>query len=215
VRRGIEPERVLRHQYGFDPERFRVAPEADAGADPVRPFTALFVGRIEPTKGLHYALDAWSRSGAGATGRFVIVGEMLPGYAEWLAPKLADPSIEVRAFAPEIERVMQRADVLVLPSVTEGSALVTYEAQGCGVALLVSDASGAPCREGVEALIHPARDVDALTDHLRRVATDPELLGHLRAGARANREELTWSRAGTRLHAVYEAGPPPWGPPAG
>jgi glycosyltransferase involved in cell wall biosynthesis len=200
LRRGIAPERVLRHQYGFDPERFRVGARRDAG----EPFTALFVGRGEPTKGLHYALDAWHRSGVGATGRFVIVGEMLPAYAERLAPMLDDPSIEVREFAPAVETIMQAADVLVLPSVTEGSALVTYEAQGAGCALLVSDASGAPLSDDVEGLIHPARDVDALTEHFRRTATDPELRHRLRAGVLAHRDELTWRRAGAGLRAVYE-----------
>ena len=46
-----------------------------------------------------------------------------------------------------------------LASLTEGSALVTFEAQGSGCVLCVSDAAGADCRPGLDALVHPAGDV--------------------------------------------------------
>ncbi len=62
----------------------------------------------------------------------MILGEFVPGYAEALGPLLEHPSVEVRGFASDPAAVMREADVLVLPSVEEGSALVTYEAQLCG-----------------------------------------------------------------------------------
>jgi glycosyltransferase involved in cell wall biosynthesis len=94
VQRGVPAAKVAVHQNGTDIARFRpaVAPR------PVgRPLTALFAGRLEPRKGLHYALRAWARSGAGERGgRFVICGEFVPGYREIVAPLLEDPSVEVR-----------------------------------------------------------------------------------------------------------------------
>ena len=42
--------------------------------------------------------------------------------------RLQDPSIELLPFRRDVAGLMQAADVLVLASVTEGSALVTYEA---------------------------------------------------------------------------------------
>ena len=55
----------------------------------------LFVGGCAPRKGLHYALEAWLRSPASNTGRFLIAGAFVPGYAEKLAPMLSHRSIEV------------------------------------------------------------------------------------------------------------------------
>ena len=41
---------------------------------------AVFVGRCEPRKGLHYALEAWIESGAAERGTFTICGNFYPGY---------------------------------------------------------------------------------------------------------------------------------------
>jgi glycosyltransferase involved in cell wall biosynthesis len=199
--RGIAPERLLRHRYGYDPERFPPGPERPAG----RPFTAAFVGRIEPRKGLHTALEAWHAAGLGEHGRFVICGSVDAGYDRVLAPLLAGPGLEVHGFHPDPGAVMREADVLVLPSVEEGSALVTYEARGSGCVLVVSDHSGAVCRDGHDALVHRAGDVDALTRHLRTLADDPELLARLRRASLAGISELTWRAAGSALLAAYSA----------
>ena len=53
---------LLRHRYGYDPADFGTN-GADHGS---RPFTVGFVGRGEPRKGLHLALNAWLDSGLAA-----------------------------------------------------------------------------------------------------------------------------------------------------
>jgi D-inositol-3-phosphate glycosyltransferase len=166
----------------------------------------LFVGRGEPNKGLHHALRAWVESGAAEHGRLRLCGDVLPDYRERLAPLLAHPSVEELGFVSDVGKVMRESDVLVLPSMTEGSALVTYEAQAAGCALLVSDAAGAPCEHLREGLVHTAGDVTALTEHVRSVDRDRELLDRLRRGALANAEQLTWAAAGQRLAEAYSEG---------
>jgi hypothetical protein len=80
---------------------------------------------------------------------------------------------------------------------------VTYEAQGSGCALVVSDATGALADDGKQALIHPAGDIAVLTAGLRRLVEEPELLSHLQAASLEHRPELTWSRAGRRLAEAH------------
>jgi hypothetical protein len=89
--------------------------------------------------------------------------------------------------------------------VEEGSALVTYEARACGCVLVVSDRAGAPCAHGVDALVHAAGDVRRLTEQLRALADDADLLRHLRAESLAGVPDLTWSAAGRVLAAAYVA----------
>jgi D-inositol-3-phosphate glycosyltransferase len=203
VQRGVPAAKVAVHQNGTDIDRFRptLAPR------PVgRPLTALFAGRLEPRKGLHYALRAWAQSGAGRRGgRFVVCGEFVPGYREVVAPLLEDPSVEVRGYVPDLSQLMRETDVFLLPSVEEGSALVTYEAQACGCVLAVSDATGARCEHRRTGLVHPARDVDALAGHLRELDTDPALLQRLRAATIARLHELTWDRSAREQAGVYAA----------
>jgi glycosyltransferase involved in cell wall biosynthesis len=198
---GVPSERLYRHRYGFDPERFGASDRDDGG----RPFTVGFVGRGEPRKGLHLALEAWLGSGAAARGRFVIAGAVDPDYRALLAPQLAHPSVEEVGHVADPGALMRGFDVLVLPSLEEGSALVTYEARACGCVLAVSDRSGAACTDGVDALVHPAGDVAALTEHLRALAGNRELLDRLRAAGLARAPELTWSQAGRVLADAYAA----------
>ena len=88
---------------------------------------------------------------ADSGGRFVICGSFEPGYRRLLEPLLAHPSVEVDGFVADPASLMRESDVLVLPSLEEGSALVTYEAQACGCVLAVSEATGARCRNGSRA----------------------------------------------------------------
>ena len=200
--RGVPPERLGLHQYGFDPDRFP-APEPDRGRAPDGGLRALFVGRCEPRKGLHHALDAWLASGAAERGSFTICGDFYPGYDDALADRLAHPSVTVKGFVPDVAALMRASDVLLLPTVEEGSALVTYEAQASGCVLVVSDAAGARCVHLEGGLVHPAGDLETLTEHLRLLDRDPGLLARLRAETLARRDELTWEQGARDLERHY------------
>jgi glycosyltransferase involved in cell wall biosynthesis len=196
--RGYPEARILRHQYGYDPERYQPPAERRDG-----PVNVLFAGRGEPRKGLHHALRAWLDSGHADRGEFRIAGDIEPGYRSVLAPLLAHPSVMELGHVSDVAETMRSADVLVLPSLEEGSALVTYEARGAGCVLAVSDRTGAICRHDVDALVHPAGDVATLRDHLAALAGDPELYARLRAASLATIDELTWGSAAERLLVAY------------
>ena len=66
--------------------------------------------------------------------------------------------------------------MFVLPSIEEGSALVTSEARGCGCVILVSEVAGAVCHHDENALIHRVGDVEALTRHITSLHADRDLL---------------------------------------
>jgi glycosyltransferase involved in cell wall biosynthesis len=201
LERGVPAEKLWLHQYGFDPTRFH--PPRDAIDRVDGGLTALFVGSCEPRKGLHHALQAWVASGAAGTGRFVICGSFVPGYREALASWLEHPSVEIRGFVDDPGTLMRQSDVFVFPSIEEGSALVTYEAQASGCVPVVSDAAGARLEHMREGLVHPAGDLETLTAHLRRLNEDRAFLSELRRAAIAARDQLTWQRAAEELASIY------------
>ena len=204
LERGHPPEQLIQHRYGFDPGSFEVLAQVEKrNGDGL---TAVFVGRGEPNKGLHHALRAWVESGAGERGRLLVCGELLPSYREQIETLLAHPSVQELGFVTDVGRVMRDADLLLLPSLTEGSALVTYEAQAAGCALLVSDAAGAPFEHLREGLVHTRGDVATLTEQLRCLDRDRELLHRLRTGALVNAAGLTWASAAERLVNAYAEG---------
>jgi glycosyltransferase involved in cell wall biosynthesis len=114
------------------------------------------------------------------------------------------PNVEFHGFTNSAADVLRSADVLVLPSFEEGSALVTYEAQGCGAVPLVSDATGAQCVHEVSGMVHPAGNPDILEAHIKRLMNDRPFLETLRRGVGRQRDDLTWTAAAERLERCYE-----------
>lgn len=203
VEQGFPREKLLRHIYGFDEAVFRPAPAA--AADEKRPFTMLFAGVCAVRKGLHFALEAWLDSPASEHGRFLIAGDFLPAYRAKLAPMLAHRSVHVLGHRNDVPELMRASDVLVLPSLEEGSALVCAEAMASGCVPLVSDASSDHCRHGENALVHRVGDVAALRAHITAVYEDRALLRKLREAGLRLAPEITWSAAGRRLLDVYRS----------
>ena len=99
---------------------------------------------------------------------------------------------------------MQKSDILTLPSIEEGSALVTSEARGSGCVLLVSEAAGAICEHEKNALVHPVGDVATLTRQINMLDEDRMLLSRLQITSLSTIHEMTWNAAGVRLLKVYE-----------
>ena len=198
--RGFSPEKLVRFQYGFDENSCfpTTAPREDKPG-----LTVLFAAACAPRKGLHYALDAWLKSSASCDGKFLIVGDFIPGYAEKLSTQLSHPSVRLLGFRKDLADIMRTSDVLVLPSIEEGSALVTYDGRGAGCVLLVSDSTGAVCDHEKNALVHQTGDIETLANQLSRVHEDRDYLARLRAASLDSSAELTWSAAGRQMLDAY------------
>ena len=129
------------------------------------PFTALFVGRDVPEKGLDVLRDAWRR--AALQGRLEVVSEAGP---------------------EEVRNSYAQADVVVIPSIAtrhflEPWGLVANEAMNQRVPIIATDAVGAAAgglvRDGRNGLVVPAGDADALAAALRTLHGDHELRARL------------------------------------
>jgi glycosyltransferase involved in cell wall biosynthesis len=199
LERGFSRDKLVRHSYGFDEKRFY----PDGTRNPTNGLNVLFAGVCAVRKGLHFALEAWLNSPAHHNGFFSIAGGFIPGYAEKLARMMAHPSVRVLGYRSDMPELMRQSDVLVLPTIEEGSALVTAEARGSGCVLVVSDAAGANCKHMENALVHRAGDVEILTQHLTMLHEDRTLLERLRASSLCSAKEITWTAAGVRLLEVY------------
>jgi glycosyltransferase involved in cell wall biosynthesis len=197
---GFPPDKLERFQYGFDENTCYPSAEPDLEKPGL---TVLFAAGCAPRKGLHYALEAWLKSSACQEGKFLVVGDFIPEYAERLASQLAHPSVSLLGYRKDLADIMRASDVMILPSIEEGSALVTYDARGAGCVLLVSDSTGAVCEHGKNALVHRTGDVETLAGHLSRVHEDRTLLACLRAASLETANELTWTTAGRKMLDSY------------
>ena len=153
-----------------------------------RPFTALFVGRDVPEKGLDVLREAWRRAALDGA-RLEVVGDSGVATAE------------------EVRNSYANADVVVIPSIAtrhflEPWGLVANEAMNQRVAIIATDAVGAVAgglvRDGRNGLVVPAGDHDALAGALRTLHDDPALrvrLGHNGAHDVAPSTYAAWADA--------------------
>ncbi len=201
LRYGFHQDKLLRHRYGFDEAVF--FPSATPRM-PEKQFTALFVGVDPVRKGLHLAMEAWLKSPACEGGVFLIVGDLAKEFKQKFATSLSHRSIIQLGHRHDIPALMQRADILLMPSIEEGFGLVCAEAIAAGCVPLASNACTEMCRHMENALIHNVGDVGTLSRQIEEIHDHPELLVKLRAGALLSRAEWTWTEAGNVLRDQYE-----------
>ncbi|HXW56429.1 MAG TPA: glycosyltransferase family 4 protein [Candidatus Cybelea sp.] len=196
---GFPPERLARHIYGYDEKTYYPNPTRAERSG----LRMLFAGVCAVRKGLHYALEAWLASPASKEGTFLIAGPFLPAYREKLSSMLSHPSVHVLGYRSDVPELMRTSDILVLPSIEEGCALVCTEALGSGCVPVVSDRCTDICKHLVNALVHSFGDVAALESHITMLHNDRELLEKLRAGGLETLPHITWTAAGKQLLQVY------------
>jgi glycosyltransferase involved in cell wall biosynthesis len=200
IEKGFKSEKIERFRYGYDEDSCYSIKKDSAEENGLK---VIFAAACAPRKGLHYALEAWLKSSACHKGKFQIVGEFIPGYAEKLSQYLDHPSVSLLGYRKDLSALMRASDVMVLASIEEGSALVTYDARGSGCVLLVSDSTGAVCEHEKNALIHRTGDVDALASHFSRVSEDRSFLKKLRTASLETATQLTWPAAGRDMLNAY------------
>jgi glycosyltransferase involved in cell wall biosynthesis len=102
-------------------------------------------------------------------------------------------------------RLMASCDVLVLPSIVEGRALVQQEAMACGLPLIVTRNAGGDdlVVEGETGFLVPAGAPEAIAEKLEWFLQNRDKLPGMRAAARAKAAKLTWAAYGDHiLHAI-------------
>jgi glycosyltransferase involved in cell wall biosynthesis len=164
--------------------RDRFVPEAGTGASELA--TILFVGRIEPRKGVDTLLDALTQLvDEGVPASLIIAGpEFDPSFRMAFARRTEDRP-EVRAAVSfrgavsddELSRLYQAADIVCVPSRYESHGIVLVEAMMFGKALVSCIAGGISevAEHEANALLCPPEDPAALAVALRRLIEDDRL----------------------------------------
>jgi glycosyltransferase involved in cell wall biosynthesis len=90
--------------------------------------------------------------------------------------------------------LMSQCDVLVLPSIVEGRALVVQEAMMCGLPIIVTPNSGCDdlVLEGETGFVVPIRAPEAIADRLTWFINNKQLLAQMRMASRTKAAEVSW-----------------------
>ena len=177
------------------------------------PLRVGLVGRIAPWKGQHIFLDAFARAFPHGRERAVLVGAPLFGETEYerglheLAKRLGlAERCEFRGFRDDVVSELARLDVLVHASVIpEPGGQVVVEGLAAGMPVVAS-AAGGPAEiiaDGVNGLLCPPGDADALADALRQLAADPRLRERLGTTAQSTATRFEPTEIGRQVVDLY------------
>ncbi len=219
----------LRRLYGAEPSRIEVvspgvehaffSPGDQGGARRALGLaeaapTLLFVGRIQPLKGLEVAIGALAALGR-ADARLVVVGgpSGVDGDAELRRVQQLAASLgvthQIRWVPPQPHHLLstwyRAADVVLVPSRSESFGLVALEAAACATPVVAAAVGGLRTLvdHGRTGLLVDGRDPAAFAAAVAQVLDGP---GHRVALGRAAAERArtyTWSTAAARLRRIY------------
>lgn len=200
---GIDPNKIVVAHSGVDCSSFhpsKVFPSRD------KSLRAIFVGRIDPNKGPDIAADAVAAvrheglnvclTVAGGLWFYGNGQENKDPYFQTLKPKLdtIDATWLGHVTRDRLPALIREHDVaFVLSRSNEPFALVTLEAMASGCAVISSNRGGLPESCGGAALLVDPDRLNDVTDHLRRLATDEELLQDLKRKSVERARQATWA----------------------
>ena len=180
-------------------------------------FKILFVGRHIERKGICYLIEAAKYLPRDQFEiRIVGVGDLTEELKK-LASESATPNsaeiIFTGKLSPEaLANEYKTANVFTLPAIvdskgdTEGLGVVLIEAMELGLPIVASNVGGIPdvVIDGETGILVPEKDPEALANAYKRLASNPELISQLLAGAQKRIAEcFTWDGIIERQIEVY------------
>ncbi|MHB0965420.1 MAG: glycosyltransferase [Bellilinea sp.] len=211
---------------GVDTSRFYPIPkdEAKAAIDlPVDAQMILFVGRIEPLKGVDTLMQALA---------YIQSTNNLDCCPHYLAIIGGDPEVSDQSLDQEMTRIKalsaelglgdivlflgkrsqeslpyyySAADVVVVPSHYESFGMVALEAMACGTPVVASQVGGLAflVQDGVTGFVVPNGEPELLGQHLIEIILDPELRARLGAQGAEIARGYSWEIIAARIMALY------------
>jgi D-inositol-3-phosphate glycosyltransferase len=185
--------------------------------------TVLFVGRIDPIKGI----DTWFRAmklvieeNPDLRGKMCVcliggdVDEELTTEGELSRLDALKNELGIGDLVTFLGRRAQEslpyyysaADVVVMPSLYESFGMVALEAMACGAPVVASDVGGLSylVRDGETGFLVPDRDPRALADCLNRLLCDKTLRSELGNRGTQVAKDYAWSEIAEQIEGVYK-----------
>ncbi len=211
----VSPHKVQVIPAGVDLELFRPVDKSAArqALKLVEKRIILYVGRIEPLKGLDLLLRAVPQLECTRDTRLLIVGGR-PGQdseLDRLKALASELGIQDRVTftgavqQTELPTYYSAADVFVLPSYYESFGLVALEAMACGTPVVVSRVGGLKSfvRDGETGYLIPWRCPDPFAQRIDMLLANGALREAMGKAARAKAQEMGWGGVAERMLDFY------------
>lgn len=207
---------------GVDHERFQKLPAAEARARlglPRDRAILLYVGRIEPLKGIDTLIRAVQRLPGPVRPEVYVIG----GEANVPDEQLDSEMARLQALASELGLAEQvhflgkreqdelpafysAADIVVLPSYYESFGMVALEAMTCGVPVIASRVGGLAylVEDGISGYHVPEGSSEELAERLDELLADSALRERLGQGGQQVARAYGWDTIAARVANLYK-----------
>ncbi|MGD2249939.1 MAG: glycosyltransferase family 4 protein [Candidatus Methanofastidiosia archaeon] len=190
VRQGVKENRIEIIHIGVDVDTY--CPVESCAESPVtlnpEETAIVFLGRLDPVKGGNYLLKAAQN----------LKGNFKLYFAGWsnpfdVYPELCTPignSVKYLGFRKDIPLVLGCADVLAVPSVSEGCPSAVLEASACGIPVVAAEVGAIPelIKDGETGFIVPPKTPEKLQEKLQILIDDEKLRNKMGKTARIHIE---------------------------
>ena len=199
---GVPRQKMRLVPYGVDLSTFYPCAQKSDNE-----FRVLFAGNVSVRKGVRYLLDAFLQLSCERK-RLIFAGSISSELESAVGQWRGDSRISVLGHVsqPRLMELMSISDVMVLPSVEEGLALVQAQAMACGCPVIASENTGASdlFTEGREGFIVPIRNPIAIAQHLQSLADSPDLQSRMSEAAIQRMKSIGgWTQYGERMHQAF------------
>ena len=178
----------------------------------------LFVGRVEPLKGLDLLLQAAAQMETGQAVKVMVVGGIEEGDTE--VSRLQDSARDLgidrviefvgRVDQDELPFYYNAADVCVMPSYYESFGMAALEAMACGTPVVASRVGGLSTvvHHGHTGFLKSWRCPEAFANSLDMILSSEDLQDSMGKAARKRAEDMSWENVAARIVDVYRAAVP-------
>jgi glycosyltransferase involved in cell wall biosynthesis len=199
---GVDENKILESSYGL--HQYQQFNKTKKYPDKNNPIEVIFVGRVGLRKGVHLLLEYWKE--ANIDGTLKIVGNIEESIKGLITQYQQRNDIQFIDFIADIDVVYKNADVFILPSLEEGSPLVTYAALGAGLPCIVSPMGGeGVVRHNQDGYVIDPHDKPAWVSALKQLAESTELRHSMSVSALIHSDTLLWKNVGLkRAELLFE-----------
>jgi glycosyltransferase involved in cell wall biosynthesis len=206
--------RYLAEIEGFDEKGFEIVHYGIAARDGVEPYTGaeprlLCVGRLIPVKGHLVLLRALAQARARVPGLVLEVagqGPLEPALKAYARELGLSDAVRFLGFVSPVQRAIEDAAIVVVPSLGEGFGMVALEAMERARPVIASAVGGLPeiVADGETGFVVPAGDAEALADAMVALAADlPRAAAMGEAGRKRAIESFTEERSTSGIETLY------------
>ena len=215
---GADPSRVMLFPCGVDLTKFRPLDQKEVrkrlGLNGEK--ILLYVGRVEPLKGLDLLVETAAQMEAGEQNvRMMVVGGGGPGEPETDRVRRLAEERQVDGLIDFVGRVnhdelplyYNAADVCVVPSYYESFGLVALESMACGTPVVASRVGGLPTivHHGHTGYLKSWRCPEAFANSVEMIISSSGLQESMGAAARRRAELMGWGNVASMISEEYRA----------